>query len=357
VEKRVRLTIDRSQATPVYQQIKGQIIYAIGTGVFQSGQRLPTIRQLAADLGVAPLTVVQAFEELQKEGLVEVRPGVGAFVVDLHPAMIERSRRAVMDEVVTRGIEEANNRGVSAREYARALWDRVFPGAERGNPRALLIGNYEDDTTLLAAEVAEELGAERLKVDGCTVEALRDPSPSTLALIDDVDLVISVPMRFAEVRRLVGDRKLVFGMPIIVSPTTRERWAQLPDSMTVGLVARAASAMQSMRNVVAIYRPATASAPVASFDDEGGVIALLNGVDAVIYSMGVRDRIQPLLPRNVLALEMAHIPDPAAIGDLRQTLNEIANETGRTLAPAQAAMAVAGAVPVTDTGGEGGIRA
>jgi DNA-binding transcriptional regulator YhcF (GntR family) len=349
------LTIDRTQTTPVYQQIKGQFIYAIGTSVFQSGEKLPTIRQIAADLGVAPLTVVQAFDELQKEGLVEVRPGVGAFVVDLQLAMRERSRRSIIDEVVARGIEEANNRGVSSREFARAVWDRVFPGSERASPRALLIGNYEDDTSLLAAEVADALQAERLRVESCPVEELRQPSPDMLALIDDVDLVIAVPMRFAEVRRLVADRKQVFGMPIIVSPTTRERWAQLPDSMTIGLVARAANAMQSMRNVVAIYRPATATAPVASFDDEAGVVSLLQSVDAVIYSMGVRERIQPLLPRNVLGLEMAHIPDPSAIADLRRTLAEIVLDTGRVGDDDQQQLAIVGAAATAERG-EGGIR-
>lgn len=325
----MRLTIDRTQTTPVYQQIKGHILYEIGTGVLQSGQRLPTIRQLAADLGVAPLTVVQAFDELQKEGLIEVRPGVGAFVVDLHPAMLERSRQAVIDEVVTRGIEEANSRGVSEREFARALWNRVFPGSERSGPRALLVGNYADDMALLAAEVAEEFTAERLSVESCSIEDLRNPSTSMLALIDDVDLVIAVPIRFSEVRRLIGDRKLIFGMPIVVSPESRERWTQLPDTMTVGLVTRLASAMQSLRGLVSIYRPSTASAPVASFDNEAGVVELLHSVDAVIYSMGVRERIQKLLPRNVLALETVHIPDPVAVAELRQLLIERARGSRR----------------------------
>lgn len=317
----MQLTVDRNQSIPVYQQIKGQIAYEIGTGALQSGERLPTIRQLAAQLGVAPLTVSQAFDELENEGLVEIRPGVGVFVVDLHPDALARSRRAALDGILTRSIDEANSRGISEREFARALWDRVFPHAARRGPQALLIGNYDDDTPLLAAIVSDEFAAERLGVDGCTVEDLRCPSPHVRSLLDDADLVIAVPLRFAEVRRLIGNAKPVIGMPIAVSAPTRERLAQLPESMSVGLVARQAAFMQSMRNVLAIYRPATADAPVASFDDERGVVDLLTNVDVIIYSMGVRSRVQPLIPRNVLAIELTHVPDPEAITNVRLALS------------------------------------
>jgi DNA-binding transcriptional regulator YhcF (GntR family) len=345
----VQLTIDRAQATPVYQQIKGQIAYEIGTGVLRSGDRLPTIRQLAADLGVAPLTVMQAFEELQKEGLIEVRPGVGAFVVDLRPEVLERSRRSVLEGVVTAAVAEANCRGISEREFARAVWELVFPDAAPGGPRALFVGNYDDDTPLLAAALAAELAVQRLGVDACTIEQLRRPTPALLARLDDADLVVAVPLRFADVRRLVGDRKQVFGLPIVVGPTAREHLAQLPAATVVGLVARQASFMQSMRNVVAIYRPATATAPVASFDDEAGVVALLREVEAVIYSMGVRERIQPLIPRNVLAIELSHVPDPAALDELRQTLAALTAG-----APADGGTATTNGSGIPETGTRGG---
>jgi hypothetical protein len=71
--------------------------------------------------------------------------------------------------------------------------------------------------------------------------------------------------------------------------------------------------------------------------------------------MGVRERIQPLLPRNVLGLEMAHIPDPSAIADLRRTLAETALETGRN-GDDQRQLAIVGAAAVAAERREGGIR-
>jgi DNA-binding transcriptional regulator YhcF (GntR family) len=324
----VRLSIDRTQATPVYLQIKGQIAYGIGTGVIGAGERLPTIRQMAADLQVAPLTVIQAFEELEKAGLIEIRRGVGAFVVDLHPSERAWSRRAVLDGLVARAIEEANSFGISERELARAIWARVFPGEQgRGSgPRVVFVGNSEADTALLAGMLATEFAAEQLVVDPCTIEELRARTPQTLAVVDDADLVIAVPYRFGEVQALVGDRKRLFWLPISVSQAIRERVAQIPESAVVGLVAREASFTQPMRNVIALYRPATAAAPVASFDDVAGVTALLRQVEVVIFSTGVRDLIQPLLPPTVVGIELAHVPDAAAITELRRVVAELKHQ-------------------------------
>jgi GntR family transcriptional regulator len=60
----------------------GQVRHAIEVGGLTSGERLPTVRRLAGDLAIAPNTIVKAYNELQREGLVESRPGVGTVVVE-----------------------------------------------------------------------------------------------------------------------------------------------------------------------------------------------------------------------------------------------------------------------------------
>jgi DNA-binding transcriptional regulator YhcF (GntR family) len=319
----VQITIDRSQATPVYVQIKAQIAYQIGLGILASGQRLPAIRQLAGNLGIAPLTVMQALGELEKDGLVESRPGVGTFVVDLHPDVLARSRRANLAEVVTRSIEDANRHGISERQFARALWDRVFPGVAAGRlaRQALFVGNYVDDTPLLAAMVAESLSDYHLTVEPVLIQDLGERIAHTADPAVSVDVVIAVPLRFAEVRRIVGGTTAVFGLPLSLSHATREQLAHLPDAGTIGMVVTESAFKQSMRNVVAIYHPASVSAPVVSMDEQGKVLDLLHEVDVVIYSMGIRERIRPLLPSNALAIELSHVPDQHALDDLRRLLD------------------------------------
>ena len=63
-------------------QIADQVRHAIEAGGFGPGDRLPTVRRLAEDLAIAPNTIVKAYNELQRMGLVESRPGVGTVVAD-----------------------------------------------------------------------------------------------------------------------------------------------------------------------------------------------------------------------------------------------------------------------------------
>ena len=63
-------------------QIVEQVRHAIEVGGLASGERLPTVRRLAQDLAIAPNTIVKAYGELQREGLVESRAGVGTVVAE-----------------------------------------------------------------------------------------------------------------------------------------------------------------------------------------------------------------------------------------------------------------------------------
>src|SRR5262252_2712293 len=65
---------------PLYLQLMQQIRHAAETGALRDGDQLPGIRTLAEELIVSPNTVIKAYSELEHEGLLEMRPGAGAFV-------------------------------------------------------------------------------------------------------------------------------------------------------------------------------------------------------------------------------------------------------------------------------------
>jgi GntR family transcriptional regulator len=65
---------------PLYMQVMEQIRHAAETGVLRDGEQLPGIRTLAEQLVVSPNTIVKAYTELEREGLLELRQGAGAFV-------------------------------------------------------------------------------------------------------------------------------------------------------------------------------------------------------------------------------------------------------------------------------------
>ncbi|PNH81217.1 GntR family transcriptional regulator [Arthrobacter sp. AFG20] len=77
------ISVDLSSPTPPYEQIRLQISALISAGGLMAGTRLPAVRSLAADLGLAAGTVARAYKELEQAGLIETRRRNGTVVVGL----------------------------------------------------------------------------------------------------------------------------------------------------------------------------------------------------------------------------------------------------------------------------------
>jgi GntR family transcriptional regulator len=87
------LTVDLASPVPPYEQLRAQVAGLIATGALQAGARLPSVRQLAADLGLAGGTVARAYHELELAGLVEGRGRHGTVVRPGPAATAEEQRR------------------------------------------------------------------------------------------------------------------------------------------------------------------------------------------------------------------------------------------------------------------------
>jgi GntR family transcriptional regulator len=99
----VIVEVDTASAVPVYEQIRAQLSGMIASGSLAAGRRLPPVRQLAADLGLAVNTVARAYRELEAQGLVTSRVRHGTVVAE---------RATMAPEQIGQRLAEA------AREYA-----------------------------------------------------------------------------------------------------------------------------------------------------------------------------------------------------------------------------------------------
>jgi DNA-binding transcriptional regulator YhcF (GntR family) len=93
----VILTVDPTGAVPPYEQIRAQIEAMVASGTLASGDRLPSIRQLAHDLGLAPGTVARAYNELELSGLVTSRRRTGTTVAENGPRPTQERRRRLTE--------------------------------------------------------------------------------------------------------------------------------------------------------------------------------------------------------------------------------------------------------------------
>ena len=107
------LEVDTTSALPPYEQIRNQVTTMAATGVLRAGARLPPIRQLAADLGLADGTVARAYRELERDGVIESRGRHGTFVRQLpatsrnglDPARLDQCARAFAVAVHQLGVD------------------------------------------------------------------------------------------------------------------------------------------------------------------------------------------------------------------------------------------------------------
>jgi DNA-binding transcriptional regulator YhcF (GntR family) len=90
VEESPVVTIDSASAMPPFEQVRSQLANQINDGTLAVGTKLPTVRKLASDLGLAANTVARAYRELEDAGLVDTRGRAGTFV----SATGDRSRAA-----------------------------------------------------------------------------------------------------------------------------------------------------------------------------------------------------------------------------------------------------------------------
>lgn len=125
------IVIDPASPTPPYEQLRAQLARQIQDRSLAVGTRLPTIRRLAADLGLAVNTVGRAYRELEEAGLIETRGRAGSFVSAAGEQALEQARRAARDyaAVVTRiGIDPTE----AVRIVEAALGHAATPGPATG---------------------------------------------------------------------------------------------------------------------------------------------------------------------------------------------------------------------------------
>lgn len=106
------VTVDVLDPTPPYEQLRRQLADLIGSGVLSPGDRLPPVRQMAADLGLAPGTVARTYRELEQAGFVRSRRGGGTRVAATAPSPL--TPQQALEEAATAYLDRARTLGVAS---------------------------------------------------------------------------------------------------------------------------------------------------------------------------------------------------------------------------------------------------
>ena len=108
--------LDHRDSRPIYDQIADNFRRQIRAGVLRCGDKLPSVRELSAQLTINPNTIQRAYRELEQEGWIESAPGRGSFV-----RSIDRSGEEKLLTTFDETVRELLERGITTEELIRRI--------------------------------------------------------------------------------------------------------------------------------------------------------------------------------------------------------------------------------------------
>ncbi len=115
------LNLNPQSGLPLYRQMVQQLRERIASGQLPTGEQLPSVRELSAELHVNPLTVVKVYQLLERDGLVEVRRGQGTFVAAGSKPLSRAEQAKLIKPALDQLVSEAIHLGLSEPELQRLL--------------------------------------------------------------------------------------------------------------------------------------------------------------------------------------------------------------------------------------------
>ncbi|AWI86051.1 GntR family transcriptional regulator (plasmid) [Alloyangia pacifica] len=297
---RIAEAIDRESSVQVSVQLRGALEFGIASGELPAGARLPSVRVMAARLGISPVTVSTVYATLQEGGHLEGRVGSGTFV-SAGAAVTCATQLRKLDELVAELIRVGKQCGFSADDLATRV--STAQSRKRRALRMMMLGNFHDATEAYAAALRPRLAEGDEIVPGVLSE-LRGAPPQ------DIDLVVA-PRTLLGAARELFPGVAVYGLTLIPDEATRVSLASLPTEARVVGYSYFPEFVTIMKAGIRRFAPHVSDVSMA-VRGEPGAEALIAEADVLVYATGtdyLRDNLRP----GQTGFEYRHTPDNQSI--------------------------------------------
>ena len=117
------IVVDPSSGVPVFRQVMDQVRFHIASGLLETGDELPPTRTLSAELGVNPMTVSKAYNLLERDGVLERRPGRPLVVAEMDPSSLDLERISQLRSALAEAVRAARQLGIDPKEAVQVFRD------------------------------------------------------------------------------------------------------------------------------------------------------------------------------------------------------------------------------------------
>jgi DNA-binding transcriptional regulator YhcF (GntR family) len=291
----VKFTLDRNCSLSYYEQVKGQIISCLYTGKLREGDRLPTIRQMAEDLGVNYKTVQKIYNRLQQEGYVEVNRGSGAFIRRQKESEFEELRRKAISNLIKDALDRANRLGLSPEKFAALLDNYIAPSQHK--TLSCVVVDDEEEALVFSKELQRRLG---INAQPVPLALLEENENALFAKVRGIEYFLTTSWHLEQVRKyaFTHHKKVLEIKP---NPQIYQEILKEVQTRNVAVVVQDARTIHaSMEVFMNIYHPSTTKKFfISPIGDKEQLQAMLDEAELIYTSPLCWDEVRKLTPARV----------------------------------------------------------
>jgi GntR family transcriptional regulator len=317
-----QIVVDRRAVSSPFVQIVNAIRHKIATHQLAPNTPMPSVRALAEKVGVTPPTVARAYRQLQADGLIESHVGVGTVVSDTRRLVTmaqERSDQA-LDHAVERFVADLQGLGHST-EMIRQSLERHLTDLETGRV-AVIVAETQPVADKYVTLLARELEYLDVRVEGLLLRSLETHDDRAEELMLVAARVLTALGNLKLVQRAVNTYRRRPPISVVfteLSPEAIEQVSSVEPSARVLMVTEERY-RGSLAGVVQSYLPTT-QLEVARFESERELEEMLGRCDVVIFTLGLRERLTPLVDERHKLILMEYQLRPDALLKLRDVFD------------------------------------
>jgi len=322
---KVKWFIDKGSKIPLYLQLKGLITHYVSTGVLNENQRLPTVKQMAKELGINFETVRKAYKDLEKEGLLSARRGTGTFASGHAPAnSLNTSLYSELEPVdlLRICVEKILKKGIPPAEISILMNDTLTEVLKQNSKQLLL---FTECNRLQIREISEALKNDlQLNVQPVLLNQLRQHIEQLRR--DKVKLlaVVTTGFHVNEVRHMLSDLPINVDFVITnMSTNTRRAITSMDKKVRFGLICRDPVQMHFFKDLVKEELGIETEMPSCVISDATKLQELLRSVDVLLVSPPVYDEIKAMASPDMKIFNVLDRVDPVSLSVLKSRLLQL----------------------------------
>jgi DNA-binding transcriptional regulator YhcF (GntR family) len=305
----MKISINKDSSVPVRDQLVEQVSLQIASGMLTPKEKLPSIRALAARLGIHYSTVTAAYNHLADVGLLEIRQGSGVRVASIHNRENEPAARSNLDSMINDFLARASEAGFAATDVMQA-----FEKLKERKPvrRILAVDRNVDFHEVLLTELRPHF---QIPVEACTVQEIMEVPDQ----MDDALILTSLYHLFTFQDRVKDRTRLV---PCNIEPASleMEKIATLRSGSLVLLVSVSETLMNMATKLIAAHRGEEIPVRAVLLNDSKELNYMVNHADLILCDSPSEETVRKIADPKIL--QVFKLYPPSTINLIQERLSK-----------------------------------